>query len=625
MGDFSAREAGGRLLLLLLPVLVYANSLQNPFHYDDAHSIVDNPHIRDLGKVPAFFVDPTLFSVDPDNAMYRPLLLTSFALNYAISGYQVWSYHLVGLALHLGCVYLLFLIGGMLLKNRLAAGLAALIFGVHPVNSETLNYISSRSEVLAGFFVLLGVWAFLRWRQGQGSGVVVVAAYLAGLLSKSVAMVLPAVLLGYDVLFTPGTWRRHLRLYSALGLVGGGYLAAVWSFLRKASIEAPVRPYSEQFWTQVKALVFYIKLLLWPRGLNVDHQFLISDSLLDPFAASAFLFILSLLALAFYHRQRHPLLLFLLFFGLMTLAPASLIPLNVLVNEHRLYLPSAAFALALSYAGGRLAQKGLLWKRGVTGLAVLLLVFYASTTVSRNQVWQSEYTLWRDAAAKAPLMARPYFYLGKACASRGQGEAAIAAFEHALRRDPALVAAYVLLGQLYQERGAIRQAEQIFRKGLEKEPGEAALWKGLAEVFRQQGKMEESLRAYREAVQLNPEDDGLHNNLGNTLQALGRPEEALTRHRQALALNPDDARTFVNLGGAHFMMEDLEAARAAFVRAVELDSLFAMAWYNLGFLYQKRGEREAALEAYRKAAGLDRDYAELLRERLQDLQESPHE
>ena len=111
-------------LLALVVGAVYANSMAGSFHYDDFHSLVLNPHIRSLANIPAFFSEPTLFSANPDNAMYRPLLLASFALNYALSGYEVWSYHLLSLALHLGCAYLVLLSGEILLQSRPAALLA---------------------------------------------------------------------------------------------------------------------------------------------------------------------------------------------------------------------------------------------------------------------------------------------------------------------------------------------------------------------------------------------------------------------------------------------------------------------------------------------------------------------
>ena len=617
--------------VLLAPLLVYSNSLDGPFHYDDSHSIVDNPHIRSLANIPAFFSDPTLFSANPDNAMYRPLLLASFALNYALSGYEVWSYHLLSLALHLGCAYLVLLSGEILLQSRPAALLAALVFGVHPINTEPLNYISSRSEIMAGFFVLLAFWAFLRGCSGRVGKGLVAGGYAAALLAKSVAILLPAILLVYQLVVRRRSF--SLKLYGVLGLIGAGYVALVWRFLHKASIGAPVRSYEEQLWSQVKALVLYLKLLVWPQGQNVDHQFLLSSSLVAPFdlaACSAFLLVGSLLWLAFYHRRRHPLLLFLLLFALLALAPSTLVPLNVLVNEHRLYLSSAAFALALAYGALQVARRGRVWQRGIAVLALVVVLLCSGLSMARNQLWGSDLTLWRDAAAKAPLMARPHYYLGEALAVRGQVGAAILAFERALQRDPAFTAVHARLGQLYLENGQTGSAERILQQGLEVDPEDRALWRGLAACYRARGGaaaqnnrkwMEKSLEAYRRALVLAPPDAALHNNLGNTLQALGRVEEGLRHHRLARDLAPGDARTQVNIGAALWALNDLEGAQRAFARAVGLDSLFAMAWYNLGQVRQKRGQKAAAREAFKKAAGLDRAYAELLGQRLRSGEE----
>ena len=115
------------LVVGALCLLAYANSVTNPFHYDDDHSIVHNPHIRTLTNVPAFFVDPTLFSVNPELAMYRPLLLASYTINYSVSALQVWSYHLLGILLHAGCAVLTLVVGHELLGNRRAALLAGFL------------------------------------------------------------------------------------------------------------------------------------------------------------------------------------------------------------------------------------------------------------------------------------------------------------------------------------------------------------------------------------------------------------------------------------------------------------------------------------------------------------------
>ena len=132
--------------------LAYQASFENSFHYDDIHSIVDNPHIRELANIPLFFVDPGLFSAMPERAMYRPLLLVSYAINYALSEYEVFTYHLVNWLIHLGAAWLVYLLGRMLHGKRQGALAGALIFALHPLAAEPVNYISSRSESLAALF-----------------------------------------------------------------------------------------------------------------------------------------------------------------------------------------------------------------------------------------------------------------------------------------------------------------------------------------------------------------------------------------------------------------------------------------------------------------------------------------
>ena len=202
-------------LLLALVCALYYNALDNQFHYDDFHSIVRNPHIRDLGNLPAFFVDPGLFSVDPAQAMYRPLLLCSYGVNYSLGGLDPMGYHLLNGLLHAAnAVWVLLLARGLGL-GRSPSFAAALLFAVHPLNSEVVHYASSRSEALMAFFFLAACWAYLRHGVSGAWSWYGLALCCGGLamLSKSVAVVLVVVLVLCDWLVGRDLrkwWPRYL-------------------------------------------------------------------------------------------------------------------------------------------------------------------------------------------------------------------------------------------------------------------------------------------------------------------------------------------------------------------------------------------------------------------------------
>lgn len=189
--------------ILAACLLVYANSLDNSFHYDDEHSIQKNIHIRDLGNFPRFFTDPSTFSVDHDKGMFRPLLLVSYALNYAYGEYDVASYHVVNLGLHAAIACMLWALIWSLGASRQAALVAGLLFALHPIGSEPVNYISSRSESLAALFYVGALLAFVAKGAHETNRYRIVSwlCLVAGLLSKSSAITLPAVLLVYDLVF----------------------------------------------------------------------------------------------------------------------------------------------------------------------------------------------------------------------------------------------------------------------------------------------------------------------------------------------------------------------------------------------------------------------------------------
>ena len=554
---------GSIAILAACVLLVYANSFEGSFHYDDFHSIAWNPHIRSLGNIPDFFVDPQLFSADPDKGMYRPLLLVTYALNYALSGYEVWSYHWVNVGLHLLCALLVWGIGRKSWGEGWGALAAGLLFALHPLATEPVNYISSRSESLAACFFLSAFLLFIsRGRIKTGAALI---CFAAGLLSKSVVVALPAVLLLYDWLRREEkfAWGRHLSFWGLTVLYVG---VIVRNRFLGDSLEKAPRGLGDQLWTECKGLVYYFKLLAMPVGLNVEHQFAVASGVGE---TGVILSLLLLLTLAFFcWRLGKRKELFWLGWAVIVLTPASLIPLNVLVNEHRLYLPLAGLALL----AGKTWRS---WEKAVRWPGVVLLLILGALVFQRNQVWEDELSLWQDAAAKSPEMPRVHVHRGNALLERGKRVEAKKAFETGIRLDPTHRAARTNLANLFFE-AADREPER--RREL----------------------LERAAREYAQVLAVDPGYREALNNLGSVSLALGDPEEARKIFLQLVGIYPNFADGYFNLGLVAAGEGDHEEAVGRFERALELRPE-AETLYELGNSYVRLGELEKGAGTYRQA------------------------
>ena len=219
--------------VLLLGLLTHLNSLGGSFHYDDAHSIVENPHVRRLAEIPGYFIDPATFSSEPTMAMYRPVVLTTYVLTYALCGYLAWPYLLFNVVVHALVACLVFLLVEQKMGRATLAWWAGALFAVHPLHTQVANYISSRSESLA----VLGVFAAVYWvgRGDRGRGLV---AYALALLSKAVAVV------GAPFFILWSQERPPRRVWIPFAGLTGGYLSLIVAnqFLTR-SLAQDVRSY----------------------------------------------------------------------------------------------------------------------------------------------------------------------------------------------------------------------------------------------------------------------------------------------------------------------------------------------------------------------------------------------
>jgi tetratricopeptide (TPR) repeat protein len=529
------------LVAFLIIFALNAPGLDNGFHYDDEHSLLDNPHIRDLGNVPSFFVSPQAFSVDPQFAMYRPLVLVSYALNYASGAYNPFYYQLFNLLVHSLTVVLVFLLLRAWTLSATAAFFAALLFGLHPLQSEVVHYISSRSESMASFFYLSALLGYIYARKEETSsiwGSLSLLAFGAALLCKATAVTLPLSLALVD---WPLKQRASsLRYWSKKNLpywiLSGGYIIAYYTLVPGGLDRASqVRPALIQFATQIKALPYYAYKAIFPVSPNVFPQFFTAPSLLHAPSLWAFFAVISLGALCLRSQRRHALPI--LFF-VITLIPTLIVPLHILVNDHRLYLP--LFALALW--GGQIFPFHAVnarYTRYTRYIAMAICVCFALLSAQRTPIWHDELSLWADAAKKSPLMPEAQYNWGYALHLNGNLESARSAYEKAIALNPHYARALNNLGAIYKREGKLEKARNAFETALVSEPENAETLNNIGLCHAALGQHDQALWFYKHSLQLEPDRAEIWLNMGLSLRDLGEIQEAGTALRRALTLDPN--------------------------------------------------------------------------------------
>jgi tetratricopeptide (TPR) repeat protein len=584
-------------LIALCGALAYVNALPGAFHYDDFHSLVDNPAVRSLANLPRFFTDPGQFSADAGKAMYRPLLLFSYAANYAAGGYAAVGYVLVNLAVHLACSLLVWHLGRRLLGASGAALLAGLVFALHPLATEPVNYVSSRSESLAACGYLGAMALHGAGRRRPRLAWLAPLAYAAALLVKSVAITFPAAVWLYDRVAgvpagAPAPRGRRYLSYLVLTAVYLGVITAN-GFLPH-SLAAPVRGPGAQLWTQTKAVGYYLQRLALPCHLSIEPQFSVSTS---PEQAAVLAGVVLLASLVFLCWWGWGLGVpaFCLAWVLLVLLPASAMPLNMLVNERRLYLALAG----LAWLAGWLARRGggrWLWAA---------LPCLAVCTLQRNPVWASELSLWQDAVRQGPRMYRAQTNLGKALQESGDAAGAMAAYRQALAIDPEPGDAYNNIGTLLHLGGDASAAIGWYRQALARYPDYEEIHQNVADAWAELGQLDSATAEYARAVAIDDRNGSIWSNYGQTLYQAGRWAEAESAWQRAAVLLPERAEPRNNLGNLYSRQGQLDRAIDCYRQALACAADDrASIWVNLADTYRQAGDLQQAAAAAEQALAL---------------------
>ena len=548
----------------MLVFLVYSSGVSHPFHYDDLHSIRDNPHLRSIENIPQFFYRTDFFSADPRGRMYRPLVLVSYAFNYGLDKLQVESYHWVNMGVHALNSALVIAVGRLFLSGLWPPLVAGLIFALHPINSEVVNYISSRSESLCALFFLTSFLSYAYARRAERWSVPLMGtsllAFVGALLCKSVAVTLVPLLFFCEWRFfspvsSPRTLIKRLTPFFLLALV---YVVGMRQMLHTALLGAPVRDEWTQWATQIKALAYYAKLLVFPWPLNVEHPFTLGSP--GIVVGLALLLVISCVVALWRGGQiaRVAGAWFLL-----VLAPTFFVPLNVLVNEHRLYVPSAMFAIGLA----ALMQRGCGVKR--VWALIPLLVLYAGLDMRRTAQWGAPETLWGASLKESYYMPRPHIYMGDALRNAGRNREALGHYKKALEVYPNVLSGgdrlsiYNNMGAVYLAMEAWDESVISYENALQIDPDYTLAKAGLegAKAMRAEGGKATAMKWQKQGLLALVE---------------GRVDDAVGLLDRSARLYPL-SQTYSALAQAHGRLGDLQGMRSAYQSIIALDPKSAAA------------------------------------------------
>lgn len=630
--SFRSRPAAVCLAIVGLAGLLYAGSLLNGFVFDDHPLVETNLQFRSIEGLTQLFRSGGWLT-------YRPLRTASYAIDYALFGLTPSGFRAFNILYHALNGVLVFTLLRTILGVTRPALLAAILFIVHPVQTEAVAYISGRRDVLFTLFYLMGFYGFVRYRASGRVRFLCLTgiSYYLGLLSKEMAITLPLLCLGYDLVRSMPEdgeggrsswmalreaglrlWRDHRRLYLVIGAV---FSAMAYYFVVLFRVTQRFDLWGGGLWptalTSVTIMGRYLTLLLWPVTLNADYSFNafpVPETLVDSRVLMAIAVVGGSLWAIWRSLANHRWAAFGGLWFFVTLLPVvQIIPHAWIVAEHYLYLPSIGVCLAAAMLAEGLLER-VRPRQAVAAafaLAVLLLGF---RTVIRNRDWKDDLTLWTKTVRTAPASARARRNLGRLYMIRGRRQEAAQEFREALRIAPNDAPTWNNLGVMLLELGNLDGAERAFTGALRLNslPLDVRINLGIVSLRRGQVKQAEAyFLAAMASSQLAPSQRAQAlNNLGMVRATQGRSAEAEQAFKEAVTLEPGDADARRNLGLAYLEKGQMQAGIAELEEAVRYKATDPTLHHLLGEAYHAQGQQDRAVASLRKALSLKGDLAE---------------
>jgi len=579
ISDILRKNIAFIILLTIIGFSVFAFNLQNELFWDDNDWIVGNPYVHDFAHIGDIFSKDILSGFGLDSNYYRPLLLLSFATNYAFHEIQPVGYHLVSNAFHILNGVLVFVLLLYIFRKSLPAFLAALLFIIHPLQTEAVTYISGRGDPMSVFFMLFSALIFIKYNNTKSKKYLTgsLVLMLCAILSRETAVLLAPLLLVVYISFLTKErfWKSIkcglLRTWPYFVLAGGYGLLRLTvlnfqntlNFYNSGNIYADHLSY--RLYTFGHVFLEYLKLIFVPTGLHMERDFPIHTSFFQWPVWFGFLVILAIVivGVVLYRKKAtddetnslngNPISYFRIWFFawawfFISLSMVSgIIPINAIIYEHWLYLPLVGlFALAGFYINKLIVFLNLrrfeVMRWAVVVMLIAYLGFFSFQAIRRNLIWGNPIAFYEEILRYSPDSIRILNNLGNEYSSKGRNDDAMVMYQRIVDNPGNMFAQpYYNLANIYRDKGDLAKAEGLYKQAIEKDENFPFAYQNLGSLYANSGQLDKAVEVFEKYKTIKSQDVNVYYVLGQIYNAQNNSEKAIQNLNDALSLVRDDS------------------------------------------------------------------------------------
>jgi tetratricopeptide (TPR) repeat protein len=615
------------LLFAIAGILIYSNSFDCSFHFDDGPNILDNEIVKQ---------GIHLHSIWASNHN-RFLPLATFAMNYQLGEFSVWGYHAVNLFIHIinSClVYLIILLiyetpackeSALANQKHKLAFFIALLFIAHPLATQSVTYIIQRMASMAALFYFASLVFFLKarissaptkWVWFSVTALTAVSAFFC----KENAYTLPVALLLAELVFfqplgvTFGKNTRKLLVAIPVIIAFGffvvtGFSSNIFAAIPPAHGNTHTITAQNYFFTQFTVIIKYIQLMLFPINQNLDYDWPIVNSILEIPTLLSIICIALLLIWAVSQYNKNRLITFGVFWFFITLAvESSIVPIEDVIFEHRTYLPSLGFILLFVHAAFYWLTR---YSRSMpTIILAAIAIVYSTLTYARNNVWKNDYVLYSDIIEKSPN--KPRGWGSRADFLKGQGDLdqALQDYNRALQISPNYSTALHNRAAIYEKQNKFDLALKDYNQAILADSNYTKAYNNRGLLYIKLAKFDLAISDLNKAIQLHAKFKEVFINRASAHVSRGEFAEAIADCDRALRIDPKDASAFCNRGIANMNLRNANGSIADFTNAIQCNPNVATAYYNRALVYTNINQQNQAIEDYTQAIRINPKYKE---------------